>query len=113
MLDDRLDLGCEYDATVFDQVIKRFDAKAVAIQGQLPILAVPDRDAEIAFDLVYKVVPAFFIKMNDRFGVGLGVILVASLFQMWPDVAVVVYLAVKSEQDITALATAHRLVAGG
>ena len=70
MLQDRFDLGRKNEAAVFVIEVERLNADAIAHEHELFFVRVPDRDAVIAFDLVNEVEAAFFVEMQDRFGVG-------------------------------------------
>ena len=70
MLQDRLDLGRKDEAAVLVIEVERLDADAIAHEHELFFVCVPDRDAVIAFDLVNEVEAAFFVKVQDGFGVG-------------------------------------------
>ena len=70
MLQDRFDLGGENEAPVFVIEVERLDADAIAHEHELLFVRVPERDCVIAFDLVNEVEAAFFVKVQDGFGVG-------------------------------------------
>ncbi len=70
MLQDRFDLGSENEAAVFVIEVERLDADAIAHEHELFFVRVPQCDAVVAFDLVNEVEAAFFVKVQDRFGVG-------------------------------------------
>src|SRR5262245_12067209 len=69
MLQDRLDLGRENEAALLVIEVQRFDADAIADENELFFVRVPERDAVIAFDVVNEVETAFFVQVQDGFGV--------------------------------------------
>ena len=70
MLQDRLDLGSENEAAALVIEVKRLDADAIAHEHELFFVRVPQGDAVVAFDLVNEVEAAFFVEVQDCFGVG-------------------------------------------
>src|SRR6267143_5841337 len=109
MFEDGLDLGSEAEPAVLLIEVKRLDARAISGQNEVFTVSIPKRDRIVAFDLMNKIEPAFFIKMQDGFRVSAGSIDMAALFQAFAQFSVVVNLSVENQPDAIG-ATAHRLV---
>src|SRR6266851_2416773 len=111
MFEDGLDFGSEDEPAVLLIEVKRLDARAIPCQHELFAISIPKRNRIVAFDVMNKIEPAFFIKMQDGFGVSAGSVNVTAPFQALTQFSVVVNLSVENQPDAIG-ATTHGLVAG-
>src|SRR5205085_11847922 len=81
-------------------------------QHELFFTRVPQRDGVIAFDLVDEVEAAFFVEMQDCFGVSARGVLVTTLFEIGAEKSMVVDLAIEDEPGVF-VTTVHRLMTRG
>ena len=78
------DLGGEDQTAAGDGVVERLYADAIARKDEAAFVLVPQRDCEVAFELVNEVEAALFVKVDDGFRVGAGAIAVAALDKPGP-----------------------------
>src|ERR1043165_9273309 len=112
VLQNGFDLGGEDEAAVALIKVKRFDADAIAHEHELLFGSVPQRDRVITFDVVNEIEAAFFVKVNNRFGIRARSVFVAVRFEADAEFCVVVDLAVEDEPGVL-VAAVHRLMTGG
>src|SRR2546423_2926047 len=111
MFEDGFNFRSEDEASVLLKEVERLYAGAVAREHKSFTISVPNRDGEIAFDLINEIQTTFFVKMKNCFGVCLRRVLMATLLQACTQLSVVVNLAVKNQPDSIGAAT-HRLISG-
>src|SRR5947209_4585844 len=109
MLQDRLDFRSEDEPAVLLIEVKRLYAGAIARQHQPFTIRVPDRDSEIAFNVVDEIEAALFVEMQNGFGIRARSVNVASLLEVFAQRSVVVNLAIEN-QPHTIRAALHRLM---
>src|ERR1043165_316622 len=112
VLQDRLDLRREDETAILVIEVERLHADAIAHEDESLPVRVPEGDGVIAFELVNEVETAFFVEMENRFGVSARRIFVATMFQVRADERVVVDLAVEYEPGAL-VAAVHRLMTCG
>ena len=94
------------------RVVQRLDAVAVARQEQLPLPAIPEREGEHAVEALERTgCPTGRERVEHHLGVRLRPETVARRFQLGPQLAEVVDLAVVAEH-IALVADDHRLMPG-
>ncbi len=69
MLQNGFDFGGEDEAAVLVIEVERLDADAIAHEDELFFVRVPKRDAVVAFEVVNEIEAAFFVQVQDGFGV--------------------------------------------
>ena len=73
MLQDGFDFRSENEAAVLMTKIEWLNADAIANEDEFLFFRIPKSDRVVAFQMVNKVEAAFFVKMQDAFGVCAGV----------------------------------------
>lgn len=113
MLDQRLHLRGEGEATLDPGEIERLDADAVPRKRQQPPALVPDPEGVIAFDpLKQAVEPPLLVAVDQHLGVTvIGTELVPAGDELGPELGVIVDFTVESDDD-RAVLVAHRLRRG-
>ena len=110
--EQRLHLRAEQQRAVRQRrVEQRPDADAIAHQHEPAARVVPQRDRELAVQVVDEVEAVLLVEMNDRFGVAVRVEDVAALLEVGAQLDVVEDLAVERDPD-RAVLVAERLLAG-
>ena len=69
MFEDGFDFRSKNEAPILLSEIQRLYAGPIARKHEAVAIGVPKRDGVIAFDVIYKVEPALFVKMQNRFRV--------------------------------------------
>ena len=69
MREYRFYLRGENQATAFAIKVERLDADAVAREHESFALRVPQRDGEVALDVVHEIEAALFVEVYDRLAV--------------------------------------------
>ena len=111
-LEDGLDLGREEQPIAIARPVERLDPEAIASDEQTAPARIPDREREHAAEVVDAVVAPLLVGVDDALGVRLRAIDVAEAFELAPEVAVVVNLAVEADPDRLVF-VGERLLAGG
>src|SRR5205807_1566347 len=81
MLQDRLDFRSEDEAAIVLVKIERLYAGTIPRQHQPLAIGIPDRNREIAFNVVNEIEPAFFVEMQYGFGICQRSIEMSALFK--------------------------------
>src|SRR5262245_39726184 len=97
------DLGGEYQSSIGNGVIKRFDSHAIPDKDQLSPAGVPQPDGEESFEFVDEIEAALFVEMKDCFGVGSGPVRVAEFEQALAQGLMVVDFTVECDPDPSVL----------
>ena len=79
--------------------VERADAEAIAGQQQLLLAFVPQRDGELAAQLLEDAFAVIFIKMRDQFGVAMGAEVVPLRFELGLDFGIIEQFAVEDDGD--------------
>ncbi len=69
VLQDRLDFGSKDEAAALMIEIKRLDTDAIAHENELFFVRIPQGDSVVPLDVVNEVEAAFFVQVQDCFGV--------------------------------------------
>src|SRR5436190_15559662 len=94
------------------RIKKRLFAHAIACEKKRSIILIPDRESEHPAQQFQKVSTVLVVEMNDGFGIGFCIELVAALFKVVSQLAVVIYLAVKND-PLSLVGVVDRLFAAG
>jgi hypothetical protein len=107
---DRLDLRGEDQLVPGQRVIERLDPQPIAGQEEPAPLAVPQGEGEHPAQGLDATILVFLVEMKDRLVVAVRPVAMAPLFQIRPELGVVVDLAVADNPDALVLVR-HRLAA--
>src|SRR5712692_9495870 len=97
MLEQRAELRTKNQLAVHLRVKQRLLADAIARQEKRLVALVPNCECEHAAQMLRAVGSVFVIGVDDRFGVAVGVKLVAETLQLRAQLAVVVNLPVEND----------------
>lgn len=67
MFENCFDFRSEDEPPVLFVKVKRLDARSISRQHEPFPVCIPERDGIVALDIVHKVEPALFIKVQDSF----------------------------------------------
>src|ERR1043165_8109848 len=109
MFEDAFDFRSEDEAAVVLIEVERLYPGAIAREHESFTIRIPNRDCEITFDVVDEIEAAFFVKMQNRFGISLRRIAMAALLEAFAQFRVVVNLAIEN-QPHAIVAAMHRLI---
>src|ERR671919_336702 len=90
----RFRLRCPDQLTVKDTVIKRLLAKTVASYDQLFLPRIPQRERVHSIYMIEQSIAIFLVKVRKYFGIGFGSETMPAFFQIGPNFAVIIKLAV-------------------
>ncbi len=106
-----LDLGSKQKTIRAGPIVKGLDADPVPGEQESLLLEVQEGEGEHPVQLLDAGGAAFFVQVDDDFGIGVRLELVAFLLKLSPQFAEVIDLAVEHNPD-GAVLVAHRLPAG-
>src|SRR6185369_10179789 len=112
MFEDRFYFRGKDEHSVLAIPVERFHAIAVARQKQSLLFSIEDRKSKHPVKVIDALLAPFFISVNDDFGVGARVKVIAQRFQLDAQFGKVVDLAVVSDDYVT-VAAGHRLMTRG
>ena len=76
------DLGREIEGAVVSlRIVKRLHTQAIARDEELAFRVVPNRKSEHAAEMIETVFAVFLIKMKNRLGVAMSIVLMTMRFQ--------------------------------
>src|SRR3954470_7615190 len=113
MLKNRLDFRSKDKPAILVIEIKRLYAGAIAGEHEPLLFGIPQRDAVIAFQVVNKIQPAFFVEMQNCFRVSTRAVNMATLFQSFAQPGVIINFAVENEPRAISAAMHGLMTRGG
>src|SRR5690349_8066513 len=111
MLEDRFYLRTKNEAPICFIKIKRLYSSAIAREYQPLTFRVPNCNAKIAFNVVDEIEATLFVKMKNCFRISVRRVNVSTLLEPFPQLRVVINLAVENQPD-SIIAAMHRLMPG-
>ena len=108
-LQQSLDFRSKGKAVAIEGVIERLNSQAIARAEKFSGTLVPDGKCEHPSEVMDTVFAILFIQMQDRFRVTATGITMASLFQLWAEIGIVVDFTVEDDPDC-AVFIRHRLM---
>src|SRR5262249_14982286 len=106
---DSLDLRGEHQRFVAKIPVKRLDAVAIPRQEQSLVRLVPDGKGEHAVETPHAVVAPFLVRVDDDFGIGPRMELMAARFEFDAQSLEIVNLTIENNDDVPSL-VGHGLV---